>query len=137
MKRFQVNIKLITVLTVATIICLSTIYILFLVEGSPTQNNITLSKPTLVSPINKINVQSTPELIWTRVNGASTYELEIVSEKLAKIVFTKKGLSSSVLMYQFQPNEALSLGVYHWRVRAVNAAGKAGSWSDVGVFIVQ
>lgn len=135
--RFQAKIKIIAVFIAASVICLSAVYLLLMAEGTPLQNNTTLSSPTLVSPINKVVVQSTPELVWSRVSGASAYELEIVSEKTVKIVCARKGLPPSITKYQLQANEALSLGIHHWRVRAVNAAGKAGAWSDSGRFTVQ
>ena len=136
MKRIQANKKLIAVLIAASVICLLTIYFLFMAEGHPLKSGAPPS-PTLVSPINTIVTDSTPELVWSRVNGATTYELEIVSQKSAKIVCSKKGLTPNNTSYRVQTNEALSLGVHHWRVRAVNAAGKAGIWSEVGIFTVQ
>lgn len=136
MKRIQAKKKLIAVVIAASVICLLTVYFLFMAEGHPLQRGAPPS-PTLVSPINSIVTDSISELVWSRVNGASAYELEILSQKSAKIVCSKKGLTSINTSYRLQTNEALSLGVHDWRVRAVDAAGKAGIWSEVGIFTVQ
>jgi hypothetical protein len=136
MKRIRPNTRLIAILGVAVIICLSAVYFLFVAEGNPVQSRA-LSSPTLVSPINNAVVQSTPELAWSQVKSASTYELEIVRETPIKIVCSKRGLPATSASYRLQANEALVPGVYHWRVRAVTGINKAGSWSEAGVFRVQ
>lgn len=136
MKRIQASAKLIAALVVVAIICLSAVYFLFVVEANPTKNG-GLSPPSLVSPINRAIVTSTPELRWNPVRSASAFELQIIYETSMKVVCAKKGLSPLQTSYQLQAHEALSSGVYHWRVRAVDNAGTPGEWSATGAFKVQ
>jgi len=136
MNIIRANIKLIALLIAASVICLSAVYFLFATETKPPSNSL-LNAPNLISPIKGVAVQSTPELVWSQVKSASTYELQIVSENPIRIVCSKTALPASKASYRLQANEALAPGIYHWRVRAVDNVGKTGTWSEDGVFIVQ
>jgi hypothetical protein len=136
MKRIQASTKLIAALVIVAIICLSAVYFLFVAEANPIKSRV-LSPPSLVSPINRAIVTSTPELRWNPARSVSTFEIQIIYETSMKVVCTKKGLSPLQTSYQLQANEALSSGVYHWRVRAVDNAGTPGEWSTTGTFKVE
>ena len=136
MNRIRANIKLIALLTAASVICLSAVYFLFVAEAKPPSNSV-FNAPNLMSPIKSVAVQSMPELVWSQVKSASTYEVQIVSENPIRTVCSKRALPASQASYGLQANEALAPGIYHWRVRAVDNLGKAGMWSEDGIFIVQ
>ena len=88
--------------------------------------------PVLLSPDDKVTLDTlTPTFDWTDV-VASTYDLEIATDRdFSHIILTKVTMESSATLSQ---HEALSYGtVYYWRVRGANAAG-VGDWSQVRSF---
>lgn len=95
-------------------------------------------KPTLVSPENGTMVTTdTPTLQWTAIADHSgvTYTLVIDNEPAfdnAYYVYCTTGLTEN----QHTIENALSNGIYYWRVRAVDGAGNIGSWSDNFKFTV-
>ena len=95
-------------------------------------------KPTPVLPENDTMVTTdTPTLQWTAVADHSgvTYTLVIDNEPTfdsAYYVYYMTGLTEN----QRAIENALSNGIYYWRVRAVDGAGNIGSWSDNFKFTV-
>jgi hypothetical protein len=91
----------------------------------------TLSKPTLLSPKNRgTNISSTPTLDWSDVKGASTYEVQVATDRgFNNILASMTGLTES----QWTVTPALSSATpYFWRIMAVNACGSgpvSATWS--------
>jgi len=94
--------------------------------------------PSLISPSNGSTItDNTPTLDWSDVSDPSgvAYNLSIARDAgFASIVFLKNGLKVST--YDLTPSEALVAGTYYWRVRAVDNAGNASSWSENWSFTV-
>ncbi|MBI2846687.1 MAG: PGF-pre-PGF domain-containing protein [Chloroflexi bacterium] len=94
--------------------------------------------PDLDSPANGANINDpTPDLDWSGVTDPSgvTYTLVLDdSSDFSSPVLTKLGLSET--NYTLGAGEALSEGVYYWRVRAVDGAGNVGSTSESRSFRV-
>ncbi|MEM2480691.1 MAG: hypothetical protein QXG14_01475 [Candidatus Hadarchaeales archaeon] len=93
-------------------------------------DNIPPSKPTLLSPENSSFVPMDVLLIFSAADGSGelSYWVQIYS--------------GGVLVYEntFVPENQLLLhletGIYLWRVRARDAAGNLGSWSEENCFTV-
>jgi uncharacterized membrane protein len=94
--------------------------------------------PSLISPPNGATItDNTPTLDWSDVSDPSgvAYNLSIAKGAgFALIVLLKDGLKVST--YDLTPGEALVAGTYYWRVRAVDNAGNASSWSENWSFTV-
>ncbi len=90
--------------------------------------------PSLVSPTNGARItDNTPLLEWSDVSV--TYDLSIAKDaEFTSTVLMKTGLTAST--YELTPVEAFAIGSYYWRVRAVDGAGKVGSWSESWSFTV-
>jgi hypothetical protein len=76
-------------------------------------------------------------LDWSDVSDPSgvAYNLSIAKDAdFTVIVLVKNGLNVST--YNLTSSEALPAGIYHWRVRAVDNAGNASSWSENWSFTV-
>ena len=90
--------------------------------------------PSLISPTNGAGItDNTPLLNWSDVSVI--YDLSIARDsEFASIVLQKTGLTAST--YELALTETLAIGTYYWRVRAVDGAGKVGSWSESWSFTV-
>lgn len=90
--------------------------------------------PTLTAPANNATVTGDFNLTWTRpadTGSALEDSLYIYSdESLTTIVSAVKTAEATYL-------ENLSAGTYYWRVKCLDIAGNAGSFSTSRVFIVQ
>ncbi|MDR1011796.1 MAG: right-handed parallel beta-helix repeat-containing protein [Opitutaceae bacterium] len=88
--------------------------------------------PRLLSP--KHNEESTnarPAFTWTPVEGAAAYEIEIAADFDHKtIVVPVTRVDAPV----FTPAEPLYPSSRFWRVRVIDASGKAGKWTDTFVY---
>jgi len=85
----------------------------------------------LISPANGENTtDNTPTFIWAAVTDPSgvTYTLEIIGK------LTKTGVKENT--YTLTSIEALAVGNYSWRIRAIDGAGNEGAWSNVWTFTV-
>jgi hypothetical protein len=81
--------------------------------------------PTPISPANDATVDSVPPFSWRRVRRAAEYEFQLSADpgfRSTLASFETKNTSATI-------DKTLFDGFYHWRVRAVNAAGTAGRWS--------
>ena len=94
--------------------------------------------PSLISPPNGANItDNTPLLDWSDISDLSgvTCNLSIAEDAgFASVALQKTGLTAST--YELTPAEALAIGTYYWRVRAVDGAGNVGSWSENWSFTV-
>jgi hypothetical protein len=86
-------------------------------------DKIMLNSPADMFPTN----DTTPEFKWFAVSGAQFYEFELdnTSDFTPPVVESKTDLT--VLSYN---TSAQPQGIYFWHVRAKDAAGNLGDWSD-------
>jgi len=94
--------------------------------------------PSLISPTNGANItDNTPTLNWSDISDPSgvTCDISIARDVgFVSIALQKTGLTTST--YELTPAEALAVGIYYWRARAVDGAGNIGSWSENWSFTV-
>src|SRR3954451_18298074 len=79
--------------------------------------------PAGLSP-NGGSVTGIPVLQWSRVSGATSYDVEVSSSS----TFTTTAWRTSTTNRRATPTIQLPVGQVWWRVRAANSTG-AGSWS--------
>jgi len=86
---------------------------------------------TLVSPTSGASIGGTPTFVWTPVNGAAKYKLEVslfpTFSPTVDSVTTDNTRYTPIKTYAF-PN------TYYWRVSIVDSDGKVGPW--VGATII-
>jgi hypothetical protein len=101
-------------------------------DSTPIQICAKLSKTSLTTPANRAkDISTTPELDWSGVSGASSYEVQVATDSgFTTIVVSMTGLT--VTHWTVTP--ALSRGTtYFWRVKAIDACGQ-GPWSATRTF---
>jgi hypothetical protein len=85
-------------------------------------------RPKLVSPADGADVQSVPAFSWSKAKRAARYEFQLAADsRFGSIV--RKG-SFQTLNTAASIDKSLADGTYYWRVRAINAKGDAGKWSE-------
>jgi Ca2+-binding RTX toxin-like protein len=85
--------------------------------------------PTLLSPADGSETwDSTPAFDWGNVAGAASYQIQVTDGS-----FVSPDIDTTVAASTYTPEEALGLtdGVWRWRVRARDAHGTWGTWSDI------
>jgi hypothetical protein len=81
--------------------------------------------PELLAPIDAAaSTNRRLSLSWTKVDGASAYELRLDPEKTFPLPVISTGNKTS-----YTPPTPLSRAVYWWQVRALDKAGNASEWS--------
>jgi hypothetical protein len=86
---------------------------------------------TLLSPSNGGTITTTPTFVWTPVNGAANYKLEVSQAPTFSPVYDSIMTSTT----RFTPTKAYTLGVtYYWRVAIIDSDGKYGPF--VGATII-
>lgn len=84
--------------------------------------------PVLISPTDGSSMAvAKPVLKWSAVSGAAQYEVALELYPFGDPAFFAYSKSTS-----FTTPTALVPGGYYWRVRALDAAGNAGPWSNGG-----
>jgi hypothetical protein len=95
--------------------------------------------PTLISPVGGTRISdTTPIFNWGPVSDPRgvTYQLQIDDNAdFSSTVVDETGLTNAV--YTLPDGDALQLGGYHWRVKAVDGAGNQSNWSTSEFFIVE
>lgn len=86
-----------------------------------------LRAPATVAPADGAAVEAVPAFSWRRVRGAAKYEFQFSADS---------GFRSTLASFETQNTSAsidktLFDGAYYWRVRAMDADGKAGRWSRI------
>jgi hypothetical protein len=97
-----------------------------------------LFAPSLISPKNNEElVDNTPTFEWTSVSnpGGVTYQIQITDNvDFSSPIYFASGLAENT---HILPDEnALALGMYFWRVRAVDNAGNFGLWSSAKTLFI-
>jgi subtilisin family serine protease len=105
--------------------------------STPFSIRITLPKPSVPSlllPANKTRTNdTTPTLSWNEVNFGVDYHVQISRSSLFLLIIQQEEGLATI----FTPSAPLTPdGKYFWRVRARNADGVYGKWSDARFFIV-
>ncbi len=88
-----------------------------------------LAKPVLTWPANGVTLHTTAGLDWEPVTNGFTYLVQI--SKLAD--FSTTYFKTTTDKTEFMTNP-LPKGKYFWRVRAIDASGGKGPWSEVRWF---
>jgi len=89
-----------------------------------------LAAPALTAPAHRALVSSPLTLSWESVVNGVTYKVLVAKDSLfaTKVAALKTTDLSTTL--------SLSGGKYYWKVRAIDASGKGGPWSEVRIFKV-
>lgn len=88
-----------------------------------------LSSPILISPANKeLVTTSEPTFTWQSVENAAAYLIQLSTSSLFDTSFLKTTVGSTELSEETIPD-----GKYYWRVRAIDASGGKGPWSEVRI----
>jgi hypothetical protein len=108
--------------------------------GTPsTVASFTLIWPSTTTPV-LTDLAPAPEMFdpffsWTRIDGASGYEVEVNSSSDwaagSKVCCDPVRVNSSIttLGLSYAPVEAIDNNTYYWRVRGIDPKGNAGSWN--------
>jgi hypothetical protein len=88
--------------------------------------------PSLLSPANNSNPPQPVFLDWSDASDAATYEIQISDSDKFRSTLVAETTSPSHATIGGLPSVRL-----YWRVRGVNSAGVAGSWSSVRRFTPQ
>ncbi|MDP3683068.1 MAG: SUMF1/EgtB/PvdO family nonheme iron enzyme [Ignavibacteria bacterium] len=112
------------------------IYLLLLINfGCKKDNNptssLTPTRPTLISPIdNSTNIITKPTLVWSKSEGATSYNLQVSLKKdFVDVVQTYSGITTTYKSITLlSPNT-----LFFWRVNAVDGSNTSG-WSDAFSF---
>ncbi len=92
-------------------------------------------KPQLLSPANNSIRLAYPFFSWAPVPGAERYQIQIASNNVFENPKIADVTLYNVTNYtQPQWTEATLDSAYYWRVRAIDAKGNFGPWSDVWAF---
>jgi predicted phage tail protein len=89
-----------------------------------------VNAPSLTSPAHKADTSTPVTLSWESVPNAATYKVVVAKDAL----FTTKAAGEKTPSLNTTYN--LPPGKYYWRVRAFDASGAKGAWSEVRKFFV-
>jgi hypothetical protein len=92
-----------------------------------------LAPPMLLDPTHKAFLNdSSMSLTWEPVVNAAEYKVQVSKDPL----FTTKLVKEKISMLTLTPSYVFTDGKYYWRVRAIDASGGKGPWSEVHIFKV-
>jgi len=91
-----------------------------------------LTASTLVSPAHKAIISNpNPLLEWLKVDNAVSYRVVISNNKTFTVKLQKVTVSDLEYLATALPD-----GKYYWRVRALDASGGKGPWSEIRSFTI-
>jgi len=96
---------------------------------------ILAQSPELLAPEDSAqDVSISPELQWSEVAGAASYDIEVSNDEAFNQIYREKtGITDT--QYDLKAGLVYS-GQFYWRVRSRDQSGDAGQWSDTSVFTV-
>ena len=86
-----------------------------------------LKAPGVASPKDGATTDAFPLLAWKPVGGAVKYQVQVAADK----GFNPSLIDFQTLNKKYIAQKQIANGLYFWRVRAWNAAGKSGRWSSI------
>jgi hypothetical protein len=90
----------------------------------------------LSSPPDDASLESTPVFTWNSVKGADHYELQLAADShFGSSVLGSSSNSLKTGNTAATLSKNLADGTYYWRVRSVNASGRAAGWSSTRSFV--
>ncbi len=93
---------------------------------------VSTAVPALSAPLDGMTFIGTPLYSWLAVTGAKAYQFEYAaSADFLDVVYTSADISGS----PYTPPEQ-SPGTYYWRVRAKDALGLYGGWSEARQVVI-
>jgi len=102
-----------------------------------TVDTVPPAAPTLTAPVGTIITLVRPAFSWAAVTGATSYRLDVSSNNFANLLPDYSNRLVTTTSFTGSTSvAALPTGLYQWRVRAVDAAGNEGPYSQTGVFYV-
>ena len=88
--------------------------------------------PLLKKPVDGATLTNTrPKLTWESAAEASHYELQLDPDPAFPLPPVSVGGKT-----HYRPPETLPVGIYYWRVRAIDQAGNVSAWSAAASFSV-
>jgi len=90
----------------------------------------------LTTPANNAILSSLrPTFVWTNVNGAARYRLQVDDDLAFNTPEINQLVNNNTRYIIPGANPPLAQGIYHWRVLAIDPAGNEGAnWSNVSTF---
>jgi hypothetical protein len=106
-----------------------------------TVDTIAPAAPILTAPLGTIITLVRPAFSWSAVTGANRYHLDVSSNNFANLLpdYSNRLVTTASFTGSTSGTNlvaALPTGLYQWRVRALDAAGNQGPFSQTGVFYV-
>jgi len=81
---------------------------------------------TIVSPLTGTVSSDFPTFIWTPVNGAASYRIEIAKNPQFSPLYD----SATTHNTRFIPTKRYDIAQYYWRVAIIDKAGNFGPWTN-------
>jgi hypothetical protein len=86
---------------------------------------------TLIGPLNQTGAE-TPTFVWTRVDGAASYKLEVSLTPTFSPLYD----STTTHMIRFKPTKVYGTDVaYFWRVAIIDRDGKMGPFTGATIIL--
>ena len=94
------------------------------------------STPVLISPVNSRLLDiSTPKLMWSNVNRAVKYQIQVATDKEFTTNLTSYQIDNKVDGNTFLIEKALASNTFwYWRVRSISGDGDTSLWTTPGMF---
>ena len=102
-------------------------------SNNPAAPDDKIEAPTLISPADSsLLSESRPTFVWNKVDGCESYEL-IVDDSAS---FSSPVIDNNNISKTSYKSDSLADGLYYWKVRARDAAGNWGQYSEVRSFTI-
>lgn len=109
-------------------------FTLYACEGSITEKSLTNEQVSLTAPVdNLITTDSIPTFYWEQLDGATLYQIQIVSPKFDSIIRVYADTTISRNLFPFSLNKGKK---YQWRVKAKNNSSSS-NYSNIRTITIQ
>ncbi len=88
---------------------------------------------TLVSPITGSTISSTPTFVWTPVDGAAAYRLEVSLYPTFSPTYDAVTTNNT----RFTPTKIYPDGTYYWRVAIIDADNRMGPFNNATIILTE